>query len=123
MNLDTSTPVLVLGGKENALSVTRHLGGLGIAVKVSGPPSCWALYSRHCREVFRVPRGETQAAFWKRLLLGNDRGLDGHIVLAMSDDAIQFIIANRERLRMRYILDDADAGLQRDFLDKLRTLE
>jgi len=123
MSLDTTTPVLILGGKENALSVTRHLGRLGIAVRVSGPPSCWALYSRHCSEAFRVPKGETQASFWKRLLLGNDRKLDGHILLAMSDDALEFIIANREGLRLRYTLDDADAELQRDFLDKRRTLE
>ena len=123
MNLNTTTPVLILGGKENALSVTRHLGRLGIAVRVSGPPSCWALHSRHCLEAFRVPRGETQASFWKRLLLGNDRKLDGHILLAMSDDALEFIIANREGLRLRYTLDDADAQLQRDFLDKRRTLE
>ena len=123
MNLDTTTPVLILGGKENALSVTRHLGQLGITIRVSGPPSCWGLYSRYCTEAFRVPRGETQASYWKRLLLGNDDSLDGHIVLAMSDDAIEFIIANRESLRLRYVLDDADAGLQRDFLDKLRTLE
>ncbi|MBC8035863.1 MAG: carboxylate--amine ligase [Rhizobiales bacterium] len=123
MTLDTTAPVLILGGKENALSVTRHLGRLGITVRVSGPSSCWGLYSRYCTEAFRVPKGETQASFWKRLLLGNDRKLDGHIVLAMSDDAIEFIIANREHLRPRYILDDADEGLQHDFLNKLRTLE
>ncbi len=123
MKLDTTTPVLILGGKENARSVTRHLGSLGIPVRVSGPPSCWALYSRHCTEAFRVPKGETQASFWKRLLLGNDGKLNGHIVLAMSDDAIQFLTTNRESLNARYILDHADAELQRDFLDKLRTLE
>lgn len=123
MKLDTTTPVLILGGKENALSVTRHLGRLGVTVRVSGRPSCWALCSRYCAEAFRIPKGETQASFWKRLLLGNDGELDGHIVLAMSDEAIEFIIANRERLRLRYVLDEADAGLQRDFLDKLRTLE
>jgi predicted ATP-grasp superfamily ATP-dependent carboligase len=123
MTLDTAAPVLILGGKENALSVTRHLGRLGITVRVSGPPSCWALYSRHCTEAFRVPSGETQASYWRRLLLGNDRKLDGHILLAMSDDAIEFIIANRGQLLTRYTLDEADAGLQHDFLDKLRTLE
>jgi len=123
MRPDTTRPVLILGGKENALSVTRHLGSLGVTVRVSGRPSCWALYSRYCKEAFRIPKGETQASFWKRLLLGNDRKLDGHIVLAMSDEAIEFIIANGERLGPRYVLDDADAGLQRDFLDKLRTLE
>jgi predicted ATP-grasp superfamily ATP-dependent carboligase len=123
MNLDVSTPVLILGGKENALSVTRHLGRLGIAIRVSGPPSCWALYSRYCAEAFRIPGGQTPADYWNRLLLGNDDSLTGHIVLAMSDEAIEFIIANRDSLRERYILDDADVRLQRNFLDKLRTLE
>ncbi|HUR43592.1 MAG TPA: hypothetical protein VMZ01_05765 [Aestuariivirga sp.] len=123
MNLDTTTPVLILGGKENALSVTRHLGRLGITVRVSGPPSCWGLYSRYCTEAFRVPRGQTQASFWKRLLLGGDDSLAGHIIFAMSDDALEFIIANRDSLRVRYVLDDADVRLQRNFLDKLRTLE
>ncbi len=123
MKLDTTTPVLILGGKENALSVTRHLGRLGITVRVSGPSSCWGLYSRHCAEAFRIPRKQTHASFWTRLLLGNDGSLDGHIILAMSDEAIEFLIANREALRLRYILDDADVRLQINFLDKLRTLE
>jgi D-aspartate ligase len=123
MKLDAKTPVLILGGKENALSVTRHLGRLGITMRVSGPKSCWGLYSRYCTQAIPVPKGETQISFWKRLLLGNDRKLDGHIVLAMSDDAIEFVNTNRSSLRMRYLLDDSDAGLQRDFLDKLRTLE
>ena len=121
--LDVSTPVLILGGKENSLSVTRHLGRLGIPVRVSGPDSCWGLYSRYCTERLRVPKGEKQAPYWKRLLLGNDRRLDGHIVLAMSDDAIEFLIDNRDSLKLRYTLDDTDAQLQRDFLDKTRTLE
>ena len=43
MTLNVSTPLLLLGGKENTLSVVRHLGGIGVTVRVSGPPSCWAL--------------------------------------------------------------------------------
>ncbi len=121
--LDTSTPVLILGGKENALSVTRHLGRLGVPVRVSGAASCWALYSRYCQEGFMVPAGDTQAAFWNRLLLGNDRSLDGHILFAMSDDAIEFVIEHRDHLRDRYRLDDCDGRLQEAFLDKVRTLE
>jgi hypothetical protein len=46
--LDTSAPVLVLGGKENALSVTRHLGRLGITVRVSGGANSWGMHSRYC---------------------------------------------------------------------------
>ena len=123
MNLDTSAPVLLLGGKENSLSVTRHLGRLGITVRVCGPASCWGLYSRHCAEAFPVPAGEKQVPFWARLLLGNDTRLNGHIVLALSDDAIEFLAANRASLASRYRLDDSDAALAKTFLDKLATLE
>lgn len=123
MKLYTTTPVLLLGGKENSLSIVRHLGKLGITVRAAGTASCWALYSRHCAEAFRVPRGEKQQDFWYRLLLGNDRRLDGHIVIALSDDAIEFLNRHRAGLGERYILDGADPELQRDFLDKRRTLE
>ncbi|MCB1380068.1 MAG: carboxylate--amine ligase [Alphaproteobacteria bacterium] len=123
MTLDTSTPVLLLGGKENALSICRHLGSLGIPVRASGSASCWALYSRHCKQAFKVPRGIGQRDYWHRLLLDGDDRLHGHILLAMSDDAIEFLNANRDRLAGNYILDEADPQLQADFLDKKRTLE
>lgn len=123
MTLNTKTPVLLLGGKENGLSIARHLGKLGIPVRASGTASCWAVYSRYCTQSFRVPKGEKQQDYWYRLLLGNERTLDGHIVLAMSDDAIEFLQHNRAALKQRYILDEADPALQADFLDKRRTLE
>lgn len=123
MTPDVSTPVLLLGGKENALSVTRHLGRLGVRVAVSGPQSCWALWSRYCAEAVPVPKGKKQQEFWGELLLGNSGRFNGHVVLAMSDDAIEFLNANRSRLTARYILDDADRALQRAFLDKIATLE
>ena len=123
MTLDKSTPVLLLGGKENALSITRHLGGLGIKVRVSGPSNCWALHSRFCAEAMPVPRGQRQQDYWHALLLGNDGRLNGHIVWALSDDAIEFVNSNRETLAARYILDESDVSLQRDFLDKMKTLE
>jgi len=123
MILDVTTPVLLLGGKENGLSIVRHLGRLGIPVRASGGATCWAMHSRYCRKAFPVPKGDTQAQYWQRLLLGDDHGLDGHIVLALSDDAIEFVNANREPLLQRYRLDDTDPVLQRAFLDKMRTLD
>lgn len=123
MTLNTDTPVLLLGGKENALSITRHLGRLGVPVRVSGPANCWALYSRFCSEAFRIRKGQNQQAFWKALLLGNDGRLNGHVIWALSDDAIEFVQANREQLVTRYILGEGDAALQQAFLDKMKTLE
>ena len=123
MKLDVSTPLLLLGGKENTLSVVRHLGGLGVTIRVSGPPSCWALHSRYCAEALPIPKGTMQQDYWQHLLLGNDGRLNGHMIWALSDDAIEFLNRNRQELATRYILDDADAGLQSDFLDKVKTLE
>ena len=122
MKMNVTTPVLLLGGKENALSIARHLGRLGVEVRVSGATNCWALYSRFCVEAFHTPRGEAQQDYWLKLLLGNDGRLNGHIVWALSDEAIEFINANRDELAGRYILDDCDANLQRAFLDKRETL-
>ena len=121
--MDTSTPVLLLGGKENCLSVTRHLGRLGIPVRVSGAPNAWGMYSRYCTERLPVPRGMTQAAYWRDLLLGADEKFNGHILLAMSDAAIEFLLEHRDALGQRYILDDTNPQLQRDLMDKQRTLE
>jgi D-aspartate ligase len=123
MTLDVKTPVLLLGGKENALSVTRHLGRLGVPVRASGPRNCWALHSRFCAEALPVPNSMKQQEYWESLLLGNDGRLNGHIIWAMSDDAIEFLNRNRPRLAARYVLDDCDTDLQRQFLDKMKTLE
>lgn len=120
---DTSTPVLVLGGKENSLSIARHLGRLGVIVRASGPANCWGMYSRYCREAFAIPRGTSAASFWSELLLASGRRLDGHVILAGSDEALEFIADNHEELARRYILGDAVPALQKAFLDKKRTLE
>jgi len=57
--LESGTPVLILGSKENSLSVARHLGSLGITVRVSGPPNCWgwpkiAATARHVFQLLRI---------------------------------------------------------------------
>ena len=123
MTLNTCTPVLLLGGKENGLSIARHLGKLGIPVRVSGGRNCWALYSRHATGTYRVPPGESAYDFWSRLLLGNDGQLNGHIIWPLSDEAIVFVQANRRHLEGRYILGEGDGSQQADFLDKMKTLQ
>ena len=123
MKLDVSTPVILLGGKENSLSITRHLGKLGVTIRVSGPANCWALYSRYCAEALPIPKNIRLQDYWRTLLLGNDGRLNGHIIWALSDDAIEFVNTNRDALKLRYTLDDTDAQLQAAFLDKMRTLQ
>ena len=122
--IDTSTPVLVLGGKENSLSLARHLGRCGITVRVSGPANCLGMYSRYCRQRFPVPHGKSIVEFWRNLLLSPDDGrLHGHILFACSDEAIEFLIEYRQELEQYYRLEEAVPELHRALLDKKRTLE
>lgn len=120
----TSCPVLLLGGEANSLAITRHFRRLGIAVRVSGGPSCWALKSRDCAEALPVPPGTSTHEHWSALLLSPAPShLDGHIVFAMDDDAISFVTAHEAALRARYRLELFDGILRAAMLDKRRTLE
>ncbi len=122
-NLDTSTPVLVLGGKENALSIVRRFGRLGIKTRVSGPADCWGRYSRYCAQSLPIPRGQTAADYWSDLLLsGKTPHLHGSLIICCSDVAIEFVAANREKLAEYYLLGSGNAGLQKALLDKKETL-
>jgi predicted ATP-grasp superfamily ATP-dependent carboligase len=122
--LDRSTPVLILGGKENSLAIARNLGRHGIPVRVSGPPSCWGMHSRYCRESFAISPGQTASAYWYDLLLASeDRRLDGHILFACSDEAIEFMARHRSALVARYVLDGSSAQMQLALLDKRCTFE
>ncbi|MDP2620799.1 MAG: hypothetical protein Q8P46_11600 [Hyphomicrobiales bacterium] len=124
MGLDTSTPVLLLGGQENALAVARHLGSHGIAVRVSGTASCMAMRSRYCRQSFPVPPGRSADTYWNELLLPPGNGsLHGHIVFACNDEAIEFMADHHRELEEHYLLDDSVPEIQHAMLDKMRTLE
>lgn len=121
--IDTSIPVLLLGGEANALEVARHFGRHGIDVRISGPTGTWGMSSRHCTEAFPVPDGTDPAAFWHDLLFGPDAArFAGHVIFAMSDAAIEFVLAHEARLRARYRLERFDGDLRRAMLDKRETL-
>jgi D-aspartate ligase len=122
--LDTSTPVLLLGGKENALSIVRNLGRSGITVRASGPANCWALYSRYCAERFAIETSQSHAEAWDGLLLSRQsERLRGHVLFPLSDDAIEYVAKRQHLLSTHYVLDPATATQRTDFLDKQRTLE
>jgi len=122
--LDTTTPVLILGGKENALSIVRRFGKLGIKTRVSGPADCWGRYSRYCAQSLPVPGGETAADFWSDLLFsGKSPDLHGSVIICCSDTAIEFVAANRQELARHYLLGEGNAELQTALLDKKETLK
>jgi len=122
--IDTSTPVLILGGKENALSIVRRFGKLGIKMRVSGDADCWGRYSRYCAQSLPVPKGEAAADYWAGLLLSaKSQDLHGSLIICCSDVAIEFVAANREELARHYLLGEGNAALQNALLDKRETLE
>jgi D-aspartate ligase len=121
--LNNSTPVLILGGADNSIALTRSFGKYGVSVAVSGSSKCWGMYSRYCAQKFRVPVGSAAEEYWNELLLSEDHELDGHLLCPCSDDAILFVADHRQELLRRYILDGASADQQRAMIDKKRTLE
>lgn len=122
--LNTAFPVLLLGGKENALSIARNLGRRGVTVRASGPANCWARYSRYCAEDFPIENDASPAKAWDRLLLSPlSRRLHGHILFPLSDEAIEYVAQRQHRLSSHYTLDPATPAMRADFLDKQRTLE
>ena len=99
-HLDTSTQVILLGGRENTLAVVRGLGGLGIPIYVSGRAGCRAIHSRYCRTAFPVPGRETADEFWRDLLLGRPRPeLAGAVLISNCDESMAFIAAHGLRDR------------------------
>ncbi|PSL18458.1 hypothetical protein [Shimia abyssi] len=122
--MNTSTPILFLGGEMNALAIARHLGPLGVPIKASGNSGCWVMNSRYCQQSFPVPEGTETHAHWRALLLGADtHGLEGHILFALNDDSIEFVLDNYDALKDRFILERFDPDLKRAVLNKQDTLD
>jgi len=116
--------VLVLDGQENSLSIVRHLGRIGISVSVSGTLDTWGLFSRYCKDRFRIPAHQNPSDYWAELLLGeNSRVADGTILFPCSDDALRFIANNNDALARKYVFDEATPTQRLQLLDKLKTLE
>lgn len=121
--IDVSTPVVLLGGRENCLAVTRNFGRLGIKVYVSGRKGCHALYSRHCRRAFPVERGISADRAWCQLLIGSPPPeLLGAIVFALCDESLEFLAAHHDDLCQKYKLPAFVPDLSMAMLDKLETL-
>lgn len=123
-DLDTSVPVLLLGGRENALAVARNLGRLGVTIYSSGKPGSRSMDSKHCKEAFVVPDGTLAADHWRDLLLSAPQPkLQGCILFACCDESLDFLQSNRDQLLKHYKLEDFVPEQRRVMLDKQATLE
>ncbi|MCH7917556.1 MAG: carboxylate--amine ligase [Planctomycetes bacterium] len=118
------TPVIVLGGQQNTLSVARSLGRRGIPVSVSARNKCWALRSRYCHRKHICPDDVDIGTYWAELLLSDSTDdYHGNILLACDDDAVEFLAKNRDPLASHYLVDYNNPSIQLDMLNKKKTLE
>lgn len=121
--LDTSRPVLLLGGGASTLAAVRSLGSAGICVRASGRSGCRAMRSRHCSQALPVPEGVDAHQFWKTVLLSEpDPQLAGSVILVGCDESLEFVEAHADELRGRYVVEEFLPELRRAMLDKLETL-
>lgn len=112
---------IILGGDHGALSIARSLGKAGVTVYAITHPAGEVRYSRFCRWI-ELPEGPNILDIWTDYLLGErSRHLAGAVLLAASDEAIEIIIRHRERLAVRFRLDDSNPAAQLCLLDKLCT--
>lgn len=102
-------PVLILGGNQNAVSITRNLGSRGIPVSLASQHNCYALSSKYCNKKYVAKPGENLKDFWSKLLLTQDNNHHS-ILFACCDEAVEFLAENHERLKTKYLLDHAKAN-------------
>ncbi|MFK8066706.1 MAG: carboxylate--amine ligase [Gammaproteobacteria bacterium] len=128
MQNNNQPPVLLLGGRENALAIVRSLTKKGITVNASAKEDAHVFRSRFCNKKYPVPVVASQKEFWVDLLLSDQKStnvsdsLKGSVLFACNDDALQFLIENRSALEEDYILDDYDPEIHAVLLDKQATL-
>ncbi|MBW4936381.1 carboxylate--amine ligase [Marinobacter sp. F4206] len=123
-DLCTDKPLLLLGGRENTLSVTRSLGKKGVSVYVMAPRSCAAHYSRYCKGSWIVPEGTIEEDFYQQQLIANDIPpcLENAVLFTCSDRAITFVAHFHNALNKHFDLGITPPDLHSSLLDKQETL-
>lgn len=117
-------PVILLGGQQNALSLTRSFGREGLSVTLSANRGCIAEHSRYCAKCFSVPFGSLPEDYWKLLLIESrpDSIVPGSVIICCSDEAVSFVAENHELLRTVFRLEINRPSLQLSMLDKQETI-
>lgn len=122
--LQTNKPLLLLGGRENTLSVARSLGKKGVPVYVMAPRSCAAHYSRFCKGSWIVPEGTFEEDFYHQQLIVQDPPscLQKALLFTCSDRAITFVANFHAMLSKHFDLEITPPDLHKSLLDKQTTL-
>ena len=121
---DTNTPVLVLGGEENALALVRCLNKQHISVSIAAYDDCLAKHSFHTKKFYSCPKGDSIAEFWQALLITeNTASLNNALIFPCSDEALVFLTKHKSELTKKYKLYDFSEQLICNLLDKQKTID
>ena len=116
-------PVIVLGGDVNALSIARTLFKDGIEVYALNHAHRLLRFSRACRWI-ELSAVNSEPKDWEAFLLSPESDyLQGAVILACNDEAIEIVIRNAERLQIKYILEEVESEIRSCLLDKLSTYQ
>lgn len=115
-------PAIVLGGDENAVSVTRNLARHGIEVVIVNYPNRPVRFSRWARYI-HLDDDPSPIAWEQFLVSPKSDHLRGSVLLACSDDAISIIINNHAALSRKFLLEESEPAIRRDLLDKFSTYQ
>ncbi len=120
-SLDRLPPAIILDGRVNALSIARSLARMGVAVHALGEWDSPIRYSR-CAHWVRIPESNEPAAHWTEFLLGpQSESLRGAVLMAAGDAGLEIMMAHRQALGERFLLDETDITAQQCMLNKLST--
>jgi D-aspartate ligase len=90
-------PVVIIGGKANAVSVARSLHRAGVKVYAIGDHTGPVRHSRACSVFADLGRGGDQQGRWLEWLVEN--GPRGAVLLPCNDDGLELIARHRPLLR------------------------
>jgi predicted ATP-grasp superfamily ATP-dependent carboligase len=111
----TQTPVVLLGGMENSLSVGRSLGARGIPVHFIGDRSAGLRFSRYC-DTFTVADPGDSTRYLAPL---QQHGPGTGVIIPCGDDGLEFVAQNRQVLAdMGYTPIEANDAALLAMLDK-----
>lgn len=119
-----TTPVVVVGGDVNALAIARKFYRRGIPTFVLSSKDNPAAESRCVEQFFSPASGQTIADFFSEVLIESPvPSLAGGVLIMASDEAITFAHQNHDELKEHYLVEENQAALRYELLDKQRTID
>lgn len=113
-------PAIVIGGKQNALSVARNLARSGVRVIAINYPHEPIRFSRYAQFI-HFPR-ESSPLAWVRFLLSSESNhLRGSVLLLCSDEVVSTFMKHYSMLSQKYLLEETPPQLRLNLLDKFTT--